>query len=250
MTALVAKQTGLVFAGPAGESGFLHRPRFADSGAVREEDEVALATRFRSRSRFGGRAPAGALAPALRRAHRPRLSGLRPADGRPGPGRQRRPDEGRQALRPDGGRAPGVVRGALDPRRDSRVRAAQLAPGEGRDHQVAAQAVLQPAQDEEEPGMAVRGRDHGRRPRSRASTSADVREMEQRLSARDMSFDPTPESDEEDGAIRLRCICPRATRTPPSRSSARSGRRTRASASPWPWKSSTTAAAASSSGAG
>jgi RNA polymerase sigma-32 factor len=27
---------------------------------------------------------------------------------------------------------------------------------------------------------------------------ADVREMEQRLSARDMSFDPTPESDEED----------------------------------------------------
>jgi len=28
---------------------------------------------------------------------------------------------------------------------------------------------------------------------------SDVREMEQRLSARDMSFDPTPESDEEDG---------------------------------------------------
>ena len=27
---------------------------------------------------------------------------------------------------------------------------------------------------------------------------ADVREMEQRLSARDMSFDPTPESDEEE----------------------------------------------------
>ena len=62
------------------------------------------------------------------------------------PGRQRRPDEGREALRPDGRRASGVVRRALDPRRDPRVRAAQLAPGEGRDDQGAAQAVLQPAQ--------------------------------------------------------------------------------------------------------
>jgi cell division protein FtsX len=46
---------------------------------------------------------------------------------------------------PDHGRAPGLVRGALDPRRDPRIRAAQLAPREGRHHQGAAQAVLQPA---------------------------------------------------------------------------------------------------------
>jgi RNA polymerase sigma-32 factor len=31
-------------------------------------------------------------------------------------------------------------------------------------------------------------------------TTAEVTEMEQRLSARDMSFDPTPEGDDEDGA--------------------------------------------------
>ena len=47
------------------------------------------------------------------------------------------------------GRAPGVVRRALDPRRDPRIRAAQLAAGEDRHHQGAAQAVLQPAQVQE-----------------------------------------------------------------------------------------------------
>jgi len=40
--ALVAKQTGLIFAGPVG-AGSLYRPRFANPGLAKE-DEVALAT--------------------------------------------------------------------------------------------------------------------------------------------------------------------------------------------------------------
>ena len=74
---------------------------------------------------------------------------------------------------PDRRRAPGVVRGPLDPRRDPRVRAAQLAAGEGRDDQGAAQAVLQPAQDEEEPVVADAGRDarDGARSRCHAGRS-------------------------------------------------------------------------------
>ncbi len=49
---------------------------------------------------------------------------------------------------PERGRAPGVVRAALDQGRDPRIRPAQLAAGQGRDDQGAAQAVLQPAQHE------------------------------------------------------------------------------------------------------
>ena len=43
------------------------------------------------------------------------------------------------------------LRHALDQGRDPRVHPAQLAPGQGRHHQGAAQAVLQPALDEEGP---------------------------------------------------------------------------------------------------
>ena len=56
---------------------------------------------------------------------------------------------------------------------------------------------------------------------------SDVREMEQRLSARDMSFDPTPEAMRK-RLTRRRCTCRPATRIRPSRWSARSGKRIRA----------------------
>jgi hypothetical protein len=46
---------------------------------------------------------------------------------------------------PDARRAPGVVRDALDQGRDPRIHPEELAPGEDRHHQGAAQAVLQPA---------------------------------------------------------------------------------------------------------
>ena len=58
---------------------------------------------------------------------------------------------------PDRGRAPGQLRGALDPRRDARVHPQELAHREGRHHQGAAQAVLQPAQEQDPPGLAQRG---------------------------------------------------------------------------------------------
>ena len=60
-------------------------------------------------------------------------------------------------------RAPGVVRRALDPRGDPRIRAAQLAAGEDRDHQGAAQALLQSAPHEEESQLADPRRDPGGR---------------------------------------------------------------------------------------
>ncbi len=75
---------------------------------------------------------------------------LRAAARRPDPGRQRRPDEGRQAIRSRAGRAPGELRHALDQGRDPRVHPEELADGQGRDDQGAAQALLQPAFDEAE----------------------------------------------------------------------------------------------------
>jgi RNA polymerase sigma-32 factor len=73
---------------------------------------------------------------------------------------------------------------------------------------------------------------------------ADVREMEQRLSARDMSFDPTPESDEEE-ATRRPCTCRPAMPIPPSRSRTRSGKKIPPIASAWRSRNSMSAAAAS-----
>ena len=63
-------------------------------------------------------------------------------------------DEGGQALQPGNGCAPGVLRRALDQGRDPRVHPAQLAYRQGRHHQGAAQAVLQPAQPEKASGLA------------------------------------------------------------------------------------------------
>ena len=119
------------------------------------------------------RAPAGAVAPAPGGRRVAQLHGLRPAAGRPDPGRQRRPHEGGAPLRPRARRAPRVVRAALDPRRDARVHPAQLAAGQGRDDQGAAQAVLQPAQHEGELGGAVGRRSQGDRqgPRRQARRS-------------------------------------------------------------------------------
>ena len=51
---------------------------------------------------------------------------------------------------------PGLLRGALDKVRNPRVCAAQLAHGQGGDHQGPTQAVLQPAQGEEASGLVQR----------------------------------------------------------------------------------------------
>jgi RNA polymerase sigma-32 factor len=56
---------------------------------------------------------------------------------------------------------------------------------------------------------------------------SDVREMEQRLSARDMSFDPDAGQRRGGGLFARPCTCRRATRIRRSRSSARSGKRIR-----------------------
>ena len=112
------------------------------------EQETELGRRWQGARRCRRRPPARAVAPAAGRRRVAQLPGLWPAAGRPDPGRQHRPDEGRAPLRPRARRAPGVVRAALDPRRDPRARPAQLAAREDRDDQGAAEAVLQPAQHE------------------------------------------------------------------------------------------------------
>ena len=106
----------------------------------------------------------------------PQLSGLRAAAGRPDPGRQHRPDEGRAPVRPRARRPAGFVRPALDQGRDPRTRAAQLAAGEDRDDEGAAQAVLQPAQHEALVGGAdAEGseRDRGRARRQAGGSARD-----------------------------------------------------------------------------
>ena len=142
---------------------------------------------------------------------------------RPDPGRQRRPDEGGQALRPDMGVrlvsfAVHWIRAEIHEFVIRNWRLVQRCDDQG-----AAQAVLQPAPHEEEPRLAVRGE-------TRAVAGelgvepGEVREMERRLSARDLSFDPAPDADDEDG-YRLAFAVPavRGSRSGARRSRRRSG---------------------------
>ena len=71
---------------------------------------------------------------------------------------------------PNGGRAARLLRGPLDQGRNSRVHSAQLANRQGRHHQGATQAVLQPAKLEKAARLDVAdgNRGHRRRPRSGA----------------------------------------------------------------------------------
>ena len=127
-------------------------------------------SRPRQRPRRG--AAARPVAPAPRRGGQPQVPGLRPAAGGPHPGRQHRAHEGRAPVRPGARRAPRVVRPPLDPGRDPRIRAAQLAPREGRDDQGAAQALLQSAPHEGALGRAV---DQGSASRSRRISASSPR---------------------------------------------------------------------------
>ena len=94
------------------------------------------------------------------------------------------------------GRAPGFLRGALDPCRDARVHPEELAHREGRHHQGAAQAVLQPAQVEDAPGLDERsGSERGGQDLN--VSEREVMEMESRLSGRDIGFDAPTDEDNE-----------------------------------------------------
>ncbi len=66
-------------------------------------------------------------------------------------------------------------------------------------------------------------------------TTAEVTEMEQRLSARDMSFDPTPESDEDDEYSPAAYLPSPDSGSGPGRGSGRVGRATRQTACRVPW---------------
>ena len=227
-TALVPRSPAeLALAGPLG-SFDAYVDAVSRIPVLSREDELALATRFTATDDLEA-ARQLVLSHLRFVVHIARgYARLRPAAGRPRPGRQHRPDEGREALRPGRGRAPGVVRRALDPRRDPRIRAAQLAPGEGRHDQGAAQAVLQPAQEQANLGWLSRRGDAGRGARP-GRDDREVTEMERRLSSRDLSFDPAPDADEEeDVAIRPRPTCRRRMPTRRSRSSATSGTTTSA----------------------
>ena len=165
-TALAIRPTELMLAGPLGSLD--HYIQAANAIPVLSaEEEFELADPLARDERPRRREAPGLVASALRGARRARLCGLRPAARRPDPGRQHRPHEGRAALRSQRRRAPRFVRGPLDPRRNPRVRAAQLAPRSRRDDQSPAQAVLQSAQGQEAPRLAQPGGGRGRRSRSR-----------------------------------------------------------------------------------
>ena len=163
-TALVARKNDFVLAGPVG-SFDAYMDKVSRIPVLSREDEAELAIRFRNDG-------------DLDAARQLVLSHLRfvvhIARGYMGYGLPVGDlvQEGNVGLMkavkrfdPDGRCAPGVVRGSLDPRRNPRIRAAQLAAGESRHHQGAAQAVFQPAQDEEEPGLALGRRNARRRER-------------------------------------------------------------------------------------
>ena len=151
------------------------------------------------RQRPRRRAAARAVAPAAGRRGEPQVPGLRPPAGRPHPGRQHRPHEGRAPLRPGARRAPGFVRAALDPGRDPRIRPAQLAARQGRDDQGAAQALLQPAQHEDPLGRAVDRRKRTRSRRTSASSPRRSSRWRRASPGRDIALDPQP--DEEGDAV-------------------------------------------------
>ena len=129
---------------------------------------------------------------------------------------------------PDGRRAPGVLRRALDPRRDPRVRAAQLAPRQGRHDQGAAQAVLQPAQVQEAPRLAQRRRDAGGRARPRRVRRAKSPRWNSGSRRATCRFDPPPDADDDEESTRRSPTCRRRMPIRRSQSSARTGTRTRA----------------------
>ena len=159
------------------------------------EQEIALGRRLRPRQRPRRRAAARAVAPAAGGRREPQVPGLRAAAGRPDPGRQHRPHEGRAPLRPRARRAPRVVRAALDPGRDPRVHPAQLAAGQGRDDQGAAQAVLQPAQHEDRAPPRSSTKEAHAIAKELGVKPEEVVEMETRLSGRDIALDPQPDED-------------------------------------------------------
>ena len=143
------------------------------SRCSRVEDEQALARALPRRRRPRRRASDLVLSHLRFVVHVARgYNGYGLQHRRPDPGRQHRPDEGGQALRPRPRRAPGQLRGALDPRRDARVHPQELAHRQGRHHQGAAQAVLQPAQVEEAPGLVERRPKCTPSPRTSTSPSA------------------------------------------------------------------------------
>ena len=150
---------------------------------------------------------------------------------------------------PDGRRAPGVVRRALDPRRDPRIRAAQLAPGEGRHDQGAAQAVLQPAQHKKQPRLAVAPRRRAPSRATSASPSAKSPRWSSGSSSRDVSFDPAPDADDEDDVVFAVAPTCRPPDADPAVAveSATSGTTTSGRAPAGRWRSSTSAAARSCS---
>jgi RNA polymerase sigma-32 factor len=196
-TALVAKQTsGLVFAGPVGSLDS-YIDRVSQIPVLSKEDEVALAVRFRSEADLDA-ARQLVLSHLRFVVHIARgYSGLWPAHGRSGAGRQCRPDEGRQALRPHVGVrlvsfAVHWIRAEIHEYVLRNWRLVKVATTKSqRKLFFNLRKMKKNLAWLSEAETAAVARDLG-------VDVADVREMEQRLSARDMSFDPTPESDEEE----------------------------------------------------
>ena len=100
--------------------------------------------------RQGGGASAGHQPPAARRQDRHGLSRLRPADRRGDLRGERRADAGGEAVRSGEGVPARHLRHVVDPRLDPGIHPALVEPGEDGHHRGAEEAVLQPAQGEEQ----------------------------------------------------------------------------------------------------
>ena len=127
------------------------------------------------RERPRGRSRACSVPSPVRHIHGTGLFGIWAAPGRPDPGRQRWTHEGGQAFQPRGRRAARVLCGALGQGRNARVHPAQLAHRQGRHHQGATQALLQPAQRQEAAWMVLAGGSRSRRRGSRRAARSRSR---------------------------------------------------------------------------
>ena len=122
--------------------------------------------------RQGGGAQAGHQPPAAGGEDRHGLPRLRPADRRGDLGGERRADAGGQALRPGEGLPARDLCDVVDPGLDPGIHPALVEPGEDGHHRGAEEALLQPAQGEEQDRRDRGGRaPPGERGEDRRTTS-------------------------------------------------------------------------------
>ena len=141
-------------------------PDAGAAGGIHAGQELARAWR----PRCGAQARHQPSAPGRQDRHG--LSRLRPADRRGDLGGQRRPDAGGQALRAGEGLPPRHLCDVVDQGGDPGIHPALVVAGEDGHHREPEEAVLQPAQGQEQDLRAGRGRPAARQVKQIAKRSA------------------------------------------------------------------------------